>query len=213
MIKNFDKFTGVNIIDMFSIMYSPSIIRAAARNVNHNDRFMTLAKKYCKDINIKGMYAYAYIKAQRLYRDTAIVFLYGKAKDTAKENQICKIVTDTYIGDNIFFIYVDELENCKDLQLINYMRSDFNVIMGSDFAIEVLLGIIATNDKLYKEYMNNWKIKIFEDSDMYDYSEQKVELNHLINMYKETSSNEVVREINYGETDYTELRDACFSCC
>ena len=105
MIKNFDKFTGANIIDMFSVMYSPSIIRAAARNVNHNGRFMTLAKKYCKDINIKGIYAYAYIKAQRLYRDIAIVFLYGKS-NTDKVNQIYKIVPDTYIGDNIFFIYI-----------------------------------------------------------------------------------------------------------
>ena len=82
MIKNFDKFTGTNMIDMFSAMYSSSIIRAAARNVNDNGRFMNLAKKYCKDINIKGMYAYAYIKAKRLYRDVAIVFLYGKSKDT-----------------------------------------------------------------------------------------------------------------------------------
>ena len=212
MIKNFDKFTGANIIDMFSVMYSPSIIRAAARNVNHNGRFMTLAKKYCKDINIKGIYAYAYIKAQRLYRDIAIVFLYGKS-NTDKVNQICKIVPDTYIGDNIFFIYIDELENCKDFYLINNMRSDFHVIMGSDFVIEVLLGIIATNDKLYVEYMNNWKDNIFDCSDKYDYSEQKVELNHLINMYRETSSNEVVREINYGEIDYSELRDACWNFC
>ena len=212
MIKNFDKFTGANIIDMFSVMYSPSIIRAAARNVNHNGRFMTLAKKYCKDINIKGIYAYAYIKAQRLYRDIAIVFLYGKS-NTDKVNQICKIVPDTYIGDNIFFIYIDELENCKDFYLINNMRSDFHVIMRSDFVIEVLLGIIATNDKLYVEYMNNWKDNIFDCSDKYDYSEQKVELNHLINMYRETSSNEVVREINYGEIDYSELRDACWNFC
>ena len=212
MIKNFDKFTGANIIDMFSVMYSPSIIRAAARNVNHNGRFMTLAKKYCKDINIKGIYAYAYIKAQRLYRDIAIVFLYGKS-NTDKVNQICKIVPDTYIGDNIFFIYIDELENCKDFYLINNMRSDFHVIMGSDFVIEVLLGIIATNDKLYVEYMNNWKDNIFDCSDKYDYSEQKVELNHLINMYRETSSNEVVHEINYGEIDYSELRDACWNFC
>ena len=212
MIKNFDKFTGANIIDMFSVMYSPSIIRAAARNVNHNGRFMTLAKKYCKDINIKGIYAYAYIKAQRLYRDIAIVFLYGKS-NTDKVNQICKIVPDTYIGDNIFYIYIDELENCKDFYLINNMRSDFHVIMGSDFVIEVLLGIIATNDKLYVEYMNNWKDNIFDCSDKYDYSEQKVELNHLINMYRETSSNEVVREINYGEIDYSELRDACWNFC
>lgn len=212
MIKNFDNFTGVNIIDMFSVMYSPSIIRAAARNVNHNGRFMTLAKKYCKDINIKGIYAYAYIKAQRLYRDIAIVFLYGKS-NTDKVNQICKIVPDTYIGDNIFFIYIDELENCKDFYLINNMRSELHVIMGSDFVIEVLLGIIATNDKLYVEYMNNWKDNIFDCSDKYDYSEQKVELNHLINMYRETSSNEVVREINYGEIDYSELRDACWNFC
>lgn len=212
MIKNFDKFTGANIIDMFSVMYSPSIIRAAARNVNHNGRFMTLAKKYCKDINIKGIYAYAYIKAQRLYRDIAIVFLYGKS-NTDKVNQICKIVPDTYIGDNIFFIYIDELENCKDFYLINNMRSELHVIMGSDFVIEVLLGIIATNDKLYVEYMNNWKDNIFDCSDKYDYSEQKVELNHLINMYRETSSNEVVREINYGEIDYSELRDACWNFC
>lgn len=211
MIKNFDKFTGVNVIDMFSIMYSPSIIRAAARNVNNNDRFMTLAKKYCKDINIKGMYAYAYIKSQRLYKDTAIIFLYGKAKDTDKENQICKMVNDTYIGDSIFFIYVDELENCKDIKLIYNLQSDFSVILGWEFSIEVLLAIIATNDKLYKEYKNNWKMGIFgEDHDIYDYAEQKVEFDHLINLYKETSSNEVVREINYGETDYSELRDACF---
>lgn len=212
MIKNFDKFTGANIIDMFSVMYSPSIIRAAARNVNHNGRFMNLAKKYCKDINIKGIYAYAYIKAQRLYRDIAIVFLYGKS-NTDKVNQICKIVPDTYIGDNIFFIYIDELENCKDFYLINNMRSELHVIMGSDFVIEVLLGIIATNDKLYVEYMNNWKDNIFDCSDKYDYSERKVELNHLINMYRETSSNEVVREINYGEIDYSELRDACWNFC
>ena len=212
MIKNFDKFTGANIIDMFSVMYSPSIIRAAARNVNHNGRFMTLAKKYCKDINIKGIYAYAYIKAQRLYRDIAIVFLYGKS-NTDKVNQICKTVPDTYIGDNIFFIYIDELENCKDFSLINNMRSELHVIMGGDFVIEVLLGIIATNDKLYVEYMNNWKDNIFDCSDKYDYSEQKVELNHLINMYRETSSNEVVREINYGEIDYSELRDACWNFC
>ena len=212
MIKNFDKFTGANIIDMFSVMYSPSIIRAAARNVNHNGRFMTLAKKYCKDINIKGIYAYAYTKAQRLYRDIAIVFLYGKS-NTDKVNQICKIVPDTYIGDNIFFIYIDELENCKDFSLINNMRSELHVIMGDDFVIEVLLGIIATNDKLYVEYMNNWKDNIFDCSDKYDYSEQKVELNHLINMYRETSSNEVVREINYGEIDYSELRDAYWNFC
>ena len=88
------------------------------------------------------------------------------------------------------------------------MISELHVIMGSDFVIEVLLGIIATNDKLYVEYMNNWKDNIFDCSDKYDYSEQKVELNHLINMYRETSSNEVVREINYGEIDYSELRDA-----
>lgn len=213
MIKNFDKFTGVNIIDMFSVMYSPTVIRVASRNINNNDRFMTLAKKYCKDINIKGIYAYAYIRAEHLYRDTAIVFLYGKAKDNAKVNQIYKIVTDTYIGDNIFFIYVDELENCKDLQLIHYMRMSFNTIMGSDFAIEVLIGIIGTNNKLYHEYIDNWKSIILDDEDTYDYSEQRTQLNHLINMYRETSSNEVVREINYGETDYTELRDVCFYCC
>ena len=128
MIKNFDKFTGANMIDMFSAMYSSSIIRAAARNVNDNGRFMNLAKKYCKDINIKGMYAYAYIKAKRLYRDVAIVFLYGKSKDTDKVDQICKMVTDTYVGDNIFFIYVDELENCKDIELIYYLQYKFNTI-------------------------------------------------------------------------------------
>ena len=214
MIKNFDKFTGVNVIDMFSIMYSPSIIRAAARNVNSNDRFMILAKKYCSDINIKGMYAYAYLKSQRLYKDTAIIFLYGKAKDTAKENQICKMVSDTYIGDSILFIYIDELENCKDIQLIHNLQSDFHVILGWEVSIEVLLAIIATNDKLYKEYKNNWKTDIFGDDDtdidIYDYSEQKAEFDHLIDIYKETSSNEVVREINYGETDYSELRDVCF---
>ena len=204
MIKNFDKFTGTNMIDMFSAMYSSSIIRAAARNVNDNGRFMNLAKKYCKDINIKGMYAYAYIKAKRLYRDVAIVFLYGKSKDTDKVDQICKMVTDTYVGDNIFFIYVDELENCKDIELIYYLQYKFNSILGNEFSIEILLAIIATNDKLYKEYIDNWNSDIF-----YLYDEKKAEFDHLIKLYKETSSNDVVREINYGETDYSGLRDTC----
>ena len=54
MIRTVDKFTGVTVIDMFQSMFSPSIIRMAARDVKNNNRFNTLAKKYCgNDINIK----------------------------------------------------------------------------------------------------------------------------------------------------------------
>lgn len=207
MIKNFDKFTGTNIIDMFSVMYSPSLIRSAARNNNSNDRFMTLAKKYCsKDINIKGIYPYAYIKPQRAFsKETAIVFLYGKSdKDKAP---LFKTVNDTYIGDTIMYIYIDLLENCKDICALEDLLSDLNYIL-SGFSLEILLGVIATNDKLYKEYKDNWEADIF--TSITHVHDDKMEFDHLIKLYKEASSIEVVREINYGKTDYSHLRDACF---
>lgn len=211
MIKNFDKFTGINVIDMFSVMYAPSIIRAAARNKSLHDRFMILAKKYCKeDINIKGMYPYAYLKSQRGFnKDTSIIFLYGKSNNDKTDIPLYKIIHDTYIGDTIMYIYIDALENCKDIDIFRDLISEINFIIGNNLSIEVFIGAIATNDKLYKEYKNNWNLEIFGINNTIGHSKQKLEMDHLIDLYRETTSNEVVREINYGDTDYTELRDVC----
>ena len=64
--KTFDNFTGADILNMFSAMYSASAINIAQRNMSDHNRYKLLVNKYCKDFTIKGIYYYGYISSSKI---------------------------------------------------------------------------------------------------------------------------------------------------
>ena len=213
MIRTVDKFTGVTVIDMFQSMFSPSIIRMAARDVKNNNRFNTLAKKYCgNDINIKGVYPYLYLQTGCI--STAYVFVYGRRDieivdrhdkdDLNIPHILSNSYVDTLVGDNVIFLYPDEIERCKDYDIIRFEL--FCEIEGTcgfpDITLEEIIGLVSSNHILNQRYKDEWYKEILRG----DMLEEKGKLDHLLEIFKDYGSSEVVREINYGETDYSVLK-------
>ena len=223
MIKYFEKFNGINIIDMFSVMFSGSVIRNAARNNTSNGTHNILAKKNCsKDIDIKGLYIYGYLKCNN--PGTSIVFLYGKNNDN---KLLYREIYDTCTGDAILYLYPDAIENCEDFDWIpNTLIHHLQKVFGHQYAFEILFGLICSNPKIFKRYYDKWKTDLFyhstslaldndDDTTILEnlknsISIAKKEFDDMIDLYKETqSASEVVREINYGDHNYKTLINGC----
>lgn len=200
--KTFDNFTGVDILNMFSAMYSVSAINIAQRNMSDHNRYKLLANKYCKDFTIKGIYYYGYISSSKI----SIVFIYGTRTEKTEEPDLSRTVVDTYYGDSVLYFFVDEIDKCTKWDLIQrYVILPIENIVGVAYALECTLGIICSSLTLFNRYVSGWFLNIFDEP----YLKEKKNLDYLIGVYRDNDSSTVVKEINYGEVDYSDLSDIC----
>jgi hypothetical protein len=204
MTKTFDNFNGVDILNMFSAMYSASVINMAQRNLSNHNRYKVLADKYCKDFSIKGIYPYGYVSSSKV----AIVFVYGTRNylEENTEEDLSRTVVDTYYGDSILYFFIDEIDKCTKWELIQrYVILPIENIVGIAYALECTLGIICSSLTLFNHYVSEWFLEIFDEP----YLKERKNLDYLIDVYRDNDSSTVVKEINYGEVDYSDLADVC----
>jgi hypothetical protein len=204
MTKTFDNFNGVDILNMFSAMYSASVINMAQRNLSNHNRYKVLADKYCKDFSIKGIYPYGYVNSSKV----AIVFVYGTRNylEENTEEDLSRTVVDTYYGDSILYFFIDEIDKCTKWNLIQrYVILPVENIVGIAYALECTLGIICSSLTLFNRYVSGWFLNIFDEP----YLKERKNLDYLIGVYRDNDSSTVVKEINYGEVDYSDLADVC----
>ena len=201
--KTFDNFTGADILNMFSAMYSASAINIAQRNMSDHNRYKLLANKYCKDFTIKGIYYYGYISSSKI----SIVFIYGIRKEETEEPDLSRTVVDTYYGDSVLYFFVDEIDKCHKWNLIQkYLILPVENIVGTKYALECTLGVVCSSlSNMFNRYISEWSSEIFDKPHV----EEKKNFDHLIEVFRDNNSSTVVKEINYGDTDYSNLIDVC----
>ena len=201
--KTFDNFTGVDILNMFSAMYSASAINIAQRNMSDHNRYKLLANKYCKDFTIKGIYYYGYINSSKI----SIVFIYGTRTEKTEEPDLSRTVIDTYYGDSVLYFFVDEIDKCHKWNLIQkYLILPVENIAGTKYALECTLGVVCSSlSNMFNRYISEWASEIFDKP----HAEEKKNFDYLIEVFRDNNSSTVVKEINYGDTDYSNLIDAC----
>lgn len=201
--KTFDNFTGVDILNMFSAMYSASAINIAQRNMSDHNRYKLLANKYCKDFTIKGIYYYGYISSSKI----SIVFIYGTRAEKTEEPDLSRTVIDTYYGDSVLYFFVDEIDKCHKWNLIQkYLILPVENIVGTKYALECTLGVVCSSlSNMFNRYISEWASEIFDKPHV----EEKKNFDYLIEVFRDNNSSTVVKEINYGDTDYSNLIDVC----
>lgn len=201
--KTFDNFTGADILNMFSAMYSASAINIAQRNMSDHNRYKLLANKYCKDFTIKGIYYYGYINSSKI----SIVFIYGTRTEKTEEPDLSRTVVDTYYGDSVLYFFVDEIDKCHKWNLIQkYLILPVENIVGTKYALECTLGVVCSSlSNMFNRYISEWASEIFDKP----HAEEKKNFDYLIEVFRDNNSSTVVKEINYGDTDYSNLIDAC----
>ena len=201
--KTFDNFTGVDILNMFSAMYSASAINIAQRNMSDHNRYKLLANKYCKDFTIKGIYYYGYINSSKI----SIVFIYGTRTEKTEEPDLSRTVIDTYYGDSVLYFFVDEIDKCHKWNLIQkYLILPVENIVGTKYALECTLGVVCSSlSNMFNRYISEWASEIFDKPHV----EEKKNFDYLIEVFRDNNSSTVVKEINYGDTDYSNLIDVC----
>ena len=104
----------------------------------------------------------------------------------------------------IFFI--DEIDKWKWWDLIQkYLILPIENVVGIAYALECTLGIVCSSLTMFNRYVSGWFLQIFDEKDL----KEKKNFDNLVSIYRDNDSPTVVKEINYGETDYSELSDIC----